>query len=151
MLKFVHIEVPPNTFCFALLHPLPTGHYGGAWYRQKIDFANFPGSILVTTNCVLEPLQVYRNNIFTANETGVPGVTHLGEGITKDPAGSKDFTAVIKRALEMPGFSPDACEKFPNKKTVTVGFGHNAVLSVAPQVIDAVKTGKLEHIFLVGG
>jgi hydroxylamine reductase (hybrid-cluster protein) len=35
--------------------------------------------------------------------------------------------------------------------TVTVGFGHDVVLSVAGQVVDAVKTGKLEHIFVIGG
>ena len=50
------------------------GHYGGAWYRQKIDFANFPGSILVTTNCVLHPLQSYQANIFTTNMVCVCGV-----------------------------------------------------------------------------
>jgi hydroxylamine reductase (hybrid-cluster protein) len=34
---------------------------------------------------------------------------------------------------------------------VTVGFGHEAVLGVAGAVVDAVKTGKLEHIFVIGG
>lgn len=43
------------------------GHFGGAWYRQKIDFAAFPGSILVTTNCVLDPPKVRRSLASSAN------------------------------------------------------------------------------------
>ena len=32
-----------------------------------------------------------------------------------------------------------------------VGFGHNAVLNVAGDVIEAVKGGKIRHFFLIGG
>ncbi|GFR45201.1 hypothetical protein Agub_g6595 [Astrephomene gubernaculifera] len=128
-------------------YPHLVGHFGGAWYRQKIDFAGFPGAIAVTTNCVLDPLQAYKENIFTINETGLAGIPH----IRADASGHKDFSPIIKRALELPGFTPEAVEKAPKKKNVTVGFGHNAVLSVAPQVIEAIQSRKLEHIFLVGG
>ncbi|KAG2498770.1 hypothetical protein HYH03_003509 [Edaphochlamys debaryana] len=128
-------------------YPHLAGHFGGAWYRQKIDFAKFPGSIVVTTNCVVDPLESYRDNIYTINETGVNGVRH----IKADSKGHKDFSAIIKRAQELPGFTEEDIAKMPKKKDVTVGFGHNAILNVAPQVIDAIKTGKLEHIFLVGG
>ncbi|KAG2498775.1 hypothetical protein HYH03_003514 [Edaphochlamys debaryana] len=128
-------------------YPHLAGHFGGAWYRQKIDFAAFPGSIAVTTNCVLDPLTAYKGNIYTINETGLSGIPH----IKADATGHKDFTPIIKRALELPGFTEADCAAREQKKDVTVGFGHNAVLSVAPQVIDAIQTGKLEHIFLVGG
>ena len=70
-----------------------------------------------------------------------PGVAHMK---------TKDFSTVIKRAQQLPGFTAADCAKFP-QKNVTVGFGHNAVLNVAPQVVDAIKDGRLEHIFLVGG
>jgi len=141
-------------------YPHLAGHYGGAWYRQKVDFSHFPGSILVTTNCVLEPMAMYRKNLFTTNETGVPNVTHIP---------TKDFSAVIKRAMELPGWTPAnmprtastsssggrgaAASAAPAKKAVkvTTGFGHHAVLGVANHVIDAVKSGKLKHIFLMGG
>uniref|UniRef100_A0A7S0RFR5 Hydroxylamine reductase n=1 Tax=Chlamydomonas leiostraca TaxID=1034604 RepID=A0A7S0RFR5_9CHLO len=141
-------------------YPHLAGHYGGAWYRQKVDFSHFPGSILVTTNCVLDPLESYRANIFTTNETGVKGVRHVP---------TKDFSAVIKRAMELPGWTPAnmprtastsssggrgaAASAAPAKKAVkvTTGFGHHAVLGVANHVIDAVKSGKLKHIFLMGG
>jgi len=139
-------------------YPHLAGHYGGAWYRQKMDFSYFPGSILITTNCVLEPMASYKKNLFTTNETGLSGVSHIP---------TKDFSDVIKRALELPGFNqsnmPRSAESSSGgrgavggtgnglKKVVTVGFGHHAVLGAAGQVVDAVKTGKLSHIFLVGG
>ncbi|GLI70539.1 hypothetical protein VaNZ11_015455 [Volvox africanus] len=128
-------------------YPHLVGHFGGAWYRQKIDFACFPGAIAVTTNCVLDPLQAYKDNIFTINETGLSGVPH----IRADGSGHKDFSAIIKRALELPGFTAEDVANASKKKDVMVGFGHNAVLSVAPQVVEAIQTGRLEHIFLVGG
>lgn len=130
-------------------HPHLKANFGGAWYKQKSDFAHFPGSVLVTTNCVMEPLPSYQANIFTSNEVGVKGGTHV-HGL-EGPAGWKDFSALIARAQQLPGFTEKECQEWPEKKTVTVGYGHNAVLNVAPQILDAVATGKLTHIFLVGG
>ncbi|KAG2454078.1 hypothetical protein HYH02_001118 [Chlamydomonas schloesseri] len=128
-------------------YPHLVGHFGGAWYRQKIDFAAFPGAVAVTTNCVLDPLTAYKNNIFTINETGLSGVPH----IRADAKGHKDFTPIINRALQLPGFTTESIAKMEKKKDVTVGFGHKSVLSVAPQVIEAIQDKRLEHIFLVGG
>lgn len=129
------------------------GHYGGAWYRQKIDFSGFPGPVVATTNCVLDPPKSYKNRLFTTNETGLSGVTHIGV--------DKDYSPVIKAALASEGWTqdnlPDPAEVAEERGesgrlgTVTVGFGHDAVLGVAGAVVDAVKTGKLEHIFVIGG
>ncbi len=113
------------------------GHYGTAWQNQAREFAAFPGAILMTTNCIQKPVESYKGNIFTTGLVGWPGVTHVQNG---------DFSAVIQKALEMPGFTEDQ----PGK-TVMVGFGRNAVMSVAGQVIDAVKAGAIRHFFLVGG
>jgi hydroxylamine reductase len=113
------------------------GNYGGAWQDQKIEFAQFPGAILMTTNCIQEPMESYEGRIFTSGHVGWPGITHISNG---------DFSPVIAAALAAPGFAEDG----PNK-TILVGFGHNAVLSVADKVVDGVKTGKIRHFFLVGG
>ena len=112
------------------------GHYGTAWQNQAKEFAKFPGAILMTTNCIQKPLESYKDNIFTTGLVGWPGVTHV----------SKDFTPVIQKALEMPGFTEDV-----EGKSVLVGFGHNAVLGVADKVIEAVKSKAIRHFFLVGG
>jgi hydroxylamine reductase len=113
------------------------GHYGTAWQNQQREFPNFPGAILMTTNCIQKPQQNYQANIFTTGPVGWPGVQHVS---------GEDFTTVINKALEMPGFVEDF-----EAKTVMVGFGRNAVLSVAGAVVDAVKKGRIRHFFLVGG
>lgn len=113
------------------------GNYGTAWQNQKKEFAAFPGAILMTTNCLQEPQDLYRANIFTTGPVGWPGVAHVPSG---------DFRAVIDKALEMPGFESDE-----EKGSVMVGFARNTVMGVADQLIAAVKNGDLKHIFLVGG
>ncbi len=112
------------------------GHYGTAWQNQQKEFAAFPGAILMTTNCIQKP-GAYLPNIFTTGLVGWPGASHVKNG---------DFGPVIARALELPGFSEDQ-----DKGSVMVGFGRNAVLGVAPAVIDAVKAGKIRRFFLVAG
>jgi hydroxylamine reductase len=113
------------------------GNYGGAWQDQKKEFDAFPGAILMTTNCIQKPSDNYKNRIFTCGLVGWPGVRHIT---------NRDFTPVIEAAQAAPGFSQDG----PGK-TITVGFGRNAVLGVADKVIQAVKTGAIKHFFLVGG
>ena len=112
------------------------GNYGGAWQDQAKEFAQFPGAILMTTNCIQRPADSYTKNMFTSGLVAWPGVQHIS---------NRDFTPVIKRALELPGF-PEA----PGKQ-ILVGFGHQAVLSVADKVIEAVKGGAIRHFFLIGG
>ncbi len=113
------------------------GHYGTAWQNQAREFAAFPGAILMTTNCIQNPKDSYMENIFTTGLVGWPGVRHVAD---------KDFTPVIQKALEMPGFAADA----PGR-SVMVGFARNAVMGVAGQVIEAVKAKAIRHFFLVGG
>jgi hydroxylamine reductase len=113
------------------------GHYGTAWQNQAKEFDAFPGAIVMTTNCIQKPKAGYNDRIFTTGLVGWPGVTHLAE---------KDFTPAINKALEMPGFTEDT----PGK-SVMVGFARNAVMGVAPTVIEAVKNKAIRHFFLVGG
>ena len=114
-----------------------SGHYGTAWQNQAKEFAEFPGAILMTTNCIQRPQPAYKDNIFTTGLVGWPDVAHVAGG---------DFAPVIKRALDLPGFTADK-----NGKSVMVGFARNAVLGVADKVIEAVKGKKIRHFFLVGG
>ncbi|MDD2620180.1 MAG: hydroxylamine reductase [Syntrophomonadaceae bacterium] len=113
------------------------GNFGTAWQNQKKEFANFPGAILMTTNCLQEPQEIYKDNIFSTGPVGWPGITHLQHG---------DFSALIAQANTLPGFSYDE-----DKGSVLVGFARNTVMSVADKIIGAVKSGDLKHIFLVGG
>jgi hydroxylamine reductase len=113
------------------------GHYGTAWQNQQKEFAAFPGAIVMTTNCIQKPQELYKNNIFTSGLVAWPGVVHI-----KD----YDFTPAIEKALAMGGFQEDT-----DNGAVMVGFGRNAVMSVADKVIDAVKSKAIRHFFLVAG
>ena len=114
------------------------GHYGTAWQNQQKEFPGFPGAIVMTTNCIQRPQANYNARIFTTGLVAWPGLTHIGA--------DKDFTPVINAALAAPGFPTDEPEK-----TIMVGFGRNAVMSVAGKVIELVKAGKIKHFFLIGG
>ncbi len=113
------------------------GNYGGAWQDQKKEFDAFPGAILMTTNCLQKPSDRYQNRIFTCGLVDWPGVRHIN---------NRDFTPVIEAAAAAPGFSQAG-----TGKTITVGFGRQAVLGMADTVIQAVNTGAIKHFFLVGG
>ncbi len=113
------------------------GNYGGAWQDQQKEFDAFPGSILMTTNCIQKPKPSYINRIFTCGLVQFAGVQHI-----KD----RDFSPLIEAALKAPGFTSDDPEKY-----ITVGFAHNAILQAAPKVVEAVKKGEITHFFLIGG
>lgn len=113
------------------------GHYGTAWQNQRKEFADFPGAILMTTNCIQRPKETYQDNIFTTGLVGWPGVRHVP---------GPDFTPVIEKALAMPGFPADV-----EGKSVMCGFARNTVMSVADKVIEGVKAGAIKHFFLVAG
>ncbi|MDT8334147.1 MAG: hydroxylamine reductase [Desulfurivibrionaceae bacterium] len=136
---YTHGEMLPTHGYPALKkHPHFHGHYGTAWQNQGKEFAEFPGAIVMTTNCIQKPKESYQDNIFTTGLVAWPGVTHIGA--------DKDFTPAIERALAMEGFPADT-----DKGSVMVGFARNAVLSVADKVVEAVKNKDIRHFFLVGG
>ncbi len=123
-------------------YPHLVGNYGTAWQNQQKEFDNLPGCILMNTNCLMTPQKSYIDRIFTTGVVGHDGVTH----IPKDEKGNKDFSIIIKKALELGGFSEDEIPK-----EITVGFGHHAVLSHAETIINGVKDGKIRRFFLIGG
>ena len=112
------------------------GNYGGAWQDQQKEFKDFPGAILMTTNCIQNPKE-YSDRIFTTGLVAWPGVKHVFRA---------DFSEVIKAALAEKGFEKDEEEKF-----ITIGFGGKTVLSAVPSLVSAVKAGKIRHFFLIGG
>jgi len=118
-------------------YPHLVGNYGGAWQDQRREFAEFPGAILMTTNCIQKPKDSYQGRIFTSGLVAWPGVTHISD---------RDFKPVIGAALAADGFAEDG-----EDKTILVGFARNAVLDVADKVIEAVKSGAVRHFFLIGG
>jgi hydroxylamine reductase len=135
---YTHGEMlPAHTYPGLKKYKHLVANYGSAWQNQKFEFAAFKGPIVMTSNCLVEPRKSYIDRVFTAGAVGFPGVAHIHD---------RDFSAVIKKALASPGFT--AAEP---AKTITTGFGHKTVLSVAGKVIEAIDSGKLKGLHLIGG
>ena len=129
-------------------HPQLKGNFGTAWQNQQKEFVDVPGAFLFTTNCIMPPKENYKANIFTTDMVGFDGCAHIEE----KEDGTKDFSAVINRAIELGGYKE--AQEFTGINgghEVTTGFGHGTVLGIADKVIDAVKAGAIKHFFLVGG
>ena len=123
-------------------YPQLVGNFGGAWQDQQKEFDNLPGCILMTTNCLMRPREGYKDRIYSTNVVGWEGVKY----IPKKENGEKDFHEIIEQALALGGFSDDEEEK-----EITVGFAHQAVLTCAEKIVEAVKDGTIRHFFLIGG
>lgn len=136
---YTHGEMlPALAYPFFKQYPHLVGNYGSAWQNQQKEFANFPGAVVMTSNCIIDPnVGDYSDRIFTRSIVGWPGVTHL-EG--------DDFSAVVAKALALEGFKHTELEHF-----ITIGFARNALMQAAPAVIEKVKAGEISHFFLVGG
>src|SRR5699024_10969376 len=118
------------------------GNFGSAWQNQQTEFDNLPGAILMTTNCLMRPRESYKDRIFSTNVVGWEGIQHIP--FKED--GTKDFSEVIDKALELGGFDED---EEPHE--ITVGFGHHATLSHAGEIVAAVKNKEIRHFFVIGG
>jgi hydroxylamine reductase len=135
---YTHGEMlPTHGYPSLKKYPHFYGHYGTAWQNQQKEFVDFPGAILMTTNCIMRVPPAYKENIFTTGLVGWPEVPHITD---------LNFAPVIAKALSMPGFTEDG-----NGKSVMVGFARNAVMGVAGAVIEAVKNKNIRHFFLVAG
>jgi hydroxylamine reductase len=145
---YTHGEMlPAHVYPELKKYPQLKGNFGTAWQNQQKEFNNIPAPILYTTNCLMPPKPSYANNIFTTSVVGYPGLKHI---VSK--AGKKDFSPVIKKALELGGWPEDKQFTGINGgKELTTGFARNTVLGVADTVIAAVKSGAIKHFFLVGG
>ncbi|NLC84146.1 MAG: hydroxylamine reductase [Ruminococcaceae bacterium] len=124
------------------------GNFGTAWQNQQKEFRDVPGAFLFTTNCLMPVRPEYADRVFTTAVVEYPGLVHIDE-----VDGKKDFTPVIEKALELGGYTEpfDGLPGINGGQTVTTGFGHGTVLSVADQIVAAVKSGAVKHFFLVGG
>lgn len=140
---YTHGEmIPSHGYPGLKKYPHLVGNFGSAWQNQQKEFDNIPGCILMTTNCLMRPRETYKDRIFTTSVVGWDGVKHIPKG--KD--GKKDFTEIINKALELGGYEED---QEPHE--ILVGFGHNATLSNAETIVNAVKDGRIRHFFLIGG
>lgn len=142
---YTHGEMlPAHAYPKLKAYPNLKGNFGTAWQNQQREFDNIPAPVLFTTNCIMSPKPGYADRVFTTEAVAFPGTVHIGE--------DKDFSTLIKKALELGGYTEDReFTGINGGKQVTTGFGHHAILSYADKVVEAVKSGAIRHFFLVGG
>ena len=145
---YTHGEMlPAHAYPELKKYPHLKGNFGTAWQNQQKEFAALPAPILFTTNCLMPPKSSYADRVFTTGSVQFPNTPYI-----KDENGHKDFTLLIKKALELGGYSSDQHFTGINGGTsVMTGFAKNAVLSSAGEIVDAVKSGAIRHFFLVAG
>ena len=124
------------------------GNFGTAWQSQQKEFESIPAPVLFTTNCLMPPRKSYADRVYTTSVVGFDGLTHIDE----DEQGKKDFTPLIEQSLSLGGYEQDKSMSGINGgHMLTTGFAHETVLSNAGKIIELIKSGKIKHIFLVGG
>ncbi len=134
---YTHGEMlPAHSYPKLRAHEHLAGHYGGPWQNQLWEFPLFPGPIVATTNCVLIPPDSYKDRLYTTRHTAVPGGTRIP---------GNDFSAVIQQALTSPPL------KERKVRESLIGFHHTAILGIAGQVVDAVKSGAVKRFYVIGG
>ena len=137
-------------------YPHLVGNFGGAWQEQQKQFDNIPGCILMTTNCLMKARDSYKDRIYSTNVVGWDGVKY----IPRKENGEKNFSEIIQQALALGGYDtdrdvrptePSDCPEYQQVDELLTGFAHEATLSHAGEIVQAVKDGQIRHFFLIGG
>lgn len=115
------------------------GNIGKAWFDQKALFEKWQGAIVVNTNCIVIPRSdaSYCDRLFTTSQVGVSQGKHI-EG--------NDYSEVIKTALAC-----DDIQGFDSEDTLTTGHNYKTILSLAPQILEAINSGKITKFIVMAG
>ncbi|MEV2352964.1 hydroxylamine reductase [Paenibacillus larvae] len=134
---YTHSEMlPAHGYPKLNKYPHLKGNIGKAWYDQRRLFEEFPGAILATTNCVMPIKGTYADRFFSYEVAGLEGVTKIS---------GNDFSPLIERALELPE------AHIESEQTLMTGYHHETVLGLAPEIVEAVRSGKIRHFFVIAG
>ncbi|KYK24857.1 hydroxylamine reductase [Thermoplasmatales archaeon SG8-52-4] len=140
---YTHGEMlPANAYPEFKKYSHLVGNYGSSWWKQKEEFEKFNGPILLTSNCLVPPRESYKDRVYTTGVVGFEGLKHIPD---RKIGGSKDFSALIEHAKKCA--SPEKIED----GEITIGFAHNATLSVADKVVEAVKNGNIKRFVVMAG
>ena len=140
---YTHGEMlPANAYPAFKKYSNLVGNYGSSWWKQKEEFERFNGPILLTSNCLVPPRESYKDRVYTTGVVGFEGLKHIPN---RKIGGTKDFSAIIEHAKRCP--PPEKIED----GEITIGFAHNATLSVADKIVEAVKTGSIKRFVVMAG
>ena len=112
------------------------GHYGDNTENCILDFATFPGSILLTKNSRNNTEYLYRGRLFSNDYITPDGVVKIE---------NNDYTALIEAAQNAKGFS-----KGKTKDETNLGYEEQEVNSKIEDIISKLNNNKIKRLFVVG-
>ncbi|MGA1872775.1 MAG: hydroxylamine reductase [Thermoplasmatota archaeon] len=140
---YTHGEMlPANYYPFFERYDNLAGNYGGSWWYQVKDFDTFNGPVLLTTNCLVPPLDSYKDRVYTTGIVGFQGIEHIPD---REPGKAKDFSKIVEHARRCP--PPKAIEE----GTIVGGFNHRTLWELRDRVLEAVKAGKIKKFVVMAG
>ena len=114
------------------------GNVGKSWFDQVELMKKFKGTFVVNTNCIVPPKKDadYLDRVFTYKIVGIEG----GTAIVND-----DFSELIEKTL--------LCEdtNMADDLTLTTGHHYKTILTLAPQILEAVQSKKISQFFVIAG
>lgn len=115
------------------------GNIGKSWFDQSKLFEQWQGAIIVNTNCIVPPKENagYKDRLYTYKFVGAEGLQKIE---------NDDFTDVIAKAKSLPDLSG-----FDSADQLVTGHHYKTVLTLAPQVLEAVQAGKIKQFFVIAG
>lgn len=116
-------------------YPQLAGHYQRSLNNQQLDFATFPGAVLITRNTQPQ-VDIIRGRIFTLSDYPAFGIAKLDEN---------NLEPLVTAAKESQGFSDDI-----NVGKINVGYNKEKVLNKLHTIMDKIKSGEIKHLFIVG-
>ncbi|MFO8052166.1 MAG: hydroxylamine reductase [Thermoplasmatota archaeon] len=140
---YTHGEMlPAHYYPFFEKYDNLVGNYGGSWWYQIKDFETFNGPVLLTTNCLVPPLEGYRERVYTTSIVGYEGLQHIPD---RAPEEVKDFSGIIEHAKR--------CDPPKEIETgeIVGGFNHRTLWGLKDKVLDAVQKGRINKFFVMAG
>ena len=109
------------------------GQYGQGIENCLLDFATFPGPIILTRHSLYNIENLYRGLLYTTDFASSKGVI---------PIKNKDFSNVIKAAEDAKGFKTGKqCE------TVSIGYDYHNSMGI---IEEKLSKKEYSHIFIIG-
>lgn len=117
-------------------HPNLKGHFGAGLESSLIDFATFPGVVLMTKGTLQRIEYLFRGRLFTLDPIAPMGIVKI-----KD----YNFEPLIKSALEAGGFI-----KAQEKPPIKVGFDEKEINKKLDNIADKIIKQEIKHLFITG-
>jgi hydroxylamine reductase len=102
-------------------------------------FEKWPGAIAVNTNCIVptDKNTTYLDRMWGYKIVGIDDIQKIEDD---------NFEPLIQQALSL----PDATG-FDSNDTLVTGHHYKTVLTLAPQILEAVGAGKIKQFFVIAG